>query len=274
MNLQPAKFEDESSIRYNLQLETSGGGRFWYTLVVKFVGSYANGSSGRADASYMLGVCEMAVSIRKPAAVVIDLSELRYEWGDEMAWLVPPSVHVPAAVVVGPSCAAAIATLLFGPKTTRQATDAECVFDSVATAWRYVRRGPDSPRRPARPRPPFPARELEVIQAMATDAIRFTSGHNLESFRGDRLTTDAVSWTVEVVGEAAGNLPPETRVRLPTVDGDELVRLRHYLLEHYYAVDLDHLFATVTNVFPVVIESVRGLRHESADDEPPPPEAP
>ena len=88
----------------------------------------------------MLGMASMAVQIWRPAAIVLDLSKLRYEWGDEMGWLLPPSVGCgKAAVVVGPGCARAIATLMWGVNTQKGATEAEFIFDSVDAAWESVR---------------------------------------------------------------------------------------------------------------------------------------
>ncbi len=259
MKLQPVRFEDETHIRHEFELETTGQNRFWYTLIAKFIGTYGHGSSGRADAHYILGVTKTAIDIWQPAAVVLDLSELRYEWGDEMDWLLPPALDVPAAVVVGPHCAPAIATLMWGLKTTRAATEAEFVFDDRGAAWAYVRDQARTHRTERRRKAPSPQRPLTAIMRLSGDALRFTSGHTVETFRADELTSDAVIQTVVMIGEAARDVPASLRKRVTEVDLDELIRLRFHLLEHYDSVDLDLVWNTVTGVFPVLLLAVGRL---------------
>jgi uncharacterized protein with HEPN domain len=264
MNLQPIRFEDEAHIRHEFALETTGKNRSFYTLIAKFIGAYGYGSGGHADACYMLGVTKTAVDIWGPAALILDLSELRYEWGDEMDWLLPPAVHIPAAVVVGPHSATAIATLMWGVDTTRHATEAEFVFDNLEAAWRYVREQKETGQSPTR-RKVAPDRVLAAVEKLAGDAVQFTSGHSPETFRADKLTHYAVVQTVAMLGEAAGDLPASLRKRVPEVDWSELVRLGYHLRDHYYAVDLDQVWATVIGVFPALLPAVGRLLTELSE---------
>jgi hypothetical protein len=88
------------------------------------------------------GLTLTAIEVWNPAGVVLDLSELHYDWGDEMDLLldVASDRSVKSAVVVGPACARAIATLMWGVDTKRPATEAENIFDNVEEAWQYVRK--------------------------------------------------------------------------------------------------------------------------------------
>ncbi len=140
MNLKRISF-DEIAIRYEFQLETTGPNQFWYTLIAKFAGHYREGSAGRPDACFVLGMARTAVEVWHAAALVLDLSELQYQWGDEMEHLLPPDVGVPAAVVVGPGCARSIATLLWDDvNTAHEATEAEFVFANLQDGWENVRK--------------------------------------------------------------------------------------------------------------------------------------
>lgn len=140
MKLKPVRIEEATKLRCEFQLETTGGNPFSTTLIAKFIGDYHDGSGGKPDARFISGMTQMATAIWHPAAVVLDLSELRYEWGDDMANLLSPWVgSKKAAVVVGPKCARAIATLLWGVNTTKEATEMEFIFDSVEEAWEAVR---------------------------------------------------------------------------------------------------------------------------------------
>jgi hypothetical protein len=139
MKLRPVRIEDETRLRHEFQLETTGRNPFCHTLIAKFIGEYRTGAAGAPDAAFIVGMARMAVEIWRPAAVVLDLSDLRYEWGDEMGWLLPPSLGRKSAVVVGPGCTRAIATLLWGVDTQRAATEAGFIFNSVEAAWESVR---------------------------------------------------------------------------------------------------------------------------------------
>lgn len=140
MNLKRVSF-DEIPIRCEFHLETSGigAGRYWYALIAKFAGHYREGSVGNPDAGFILGMARTAVEVWHAKALVLDFSELQYQWGDEMEWLLPPDVPVPTAVVVGPGCGPAIATLLWEDvKTSHKASEKDFIFDSVEDAWKYV----------------------------------------------------------------------------------------------------------------------------------------
>jgi hypothetical protein len=142
MKLSRVTFTDDNRIDYEFFLETTGKNRFWSTLVAKFRGRFRDGSKGAPDASFIHGITQTALQVWDPAAVVLDLSELQYEWGDEMDFLlnVGADRNVKSALVVGPGCAKAIATLMWGVETTRVVTEAENIFDNVEEAWKYVRK--------------------------------------------------------------------------------------------------------------------------------------
>jgi hypothetical protein len=114
----------------------SKGGRL---LVMKFSGVYGVGCEGNPDAAYMSAMSAAAVDYWQPEGTVLDLSELQYDWGDliETA-LGPREGHAPHAVVVGPKSRRALATLMFGLDTTKDATDHEGYFDNLDVAIAYV----------------------------------------------------------------------------------------------------------------------------------------
>ncbi|MGC3957537.1 MAG: hypothetical protein QM813_06135 [Verrucomicrobiota bacterium] len=114
-------------------------------LVARFSGLYRPGHSGKPDCLFIEGIAATAMDVWNCRGLVLDLSNLDYQWGDEMEWLLPirrtcTKVNFPSATVVGPKCRNAIATLIFDdPKTTRLATEHECIFDDVGSALLYVR---------------------------------------------------------------------------------------------------------------------------------------
>ena len=118
-------------------------------LIVKFIGTYAIGHAGSPDATYMQAMVRVGEMCFHPSAVVLDLSELSYQWGDDMEGVFGPDCpHAVAvrAVVVGPPSREAIGTLLFGVHSTTPATEHEGFFEDVDAAVAYVRRRIGEPR--------------------------------------------------------------------------------------------------------------------------------
>ena len=142
MQLQPVSFDKETDIRYEFQLETTGKNRFWYTLIAKFSGTYRPGSAGAPDAHFIHGIAQTAIAMWHPAAVILDLREFAYVWGDEMDLVLGAGSdrRVPTAVVGSDACLPAIGTLIHGINSKQPATDAENIFDSIEEAWKYVRK--------------------------------------------------------------------------------------------------------------------------------------
>jgi hypothetical protein len=51
-------------------------------LIVSFKGEYGYGSQGNGDAGFMTAIIKAGLSAFEPLALIIDLREMKYEWGD------------------------------------------------------------------------------------------------------------------------------------------------------------------------------------------------
>lgn len=142
MHLRNVNFDGFNHLRYEFSLETTGKNPFWYTLIAKWVGTYREGSLGNPDAYYMRGLTKTALGVWQSAALILDLTELEYKWGDllEMVFDVGEEEQKTTAIVVGLTCKPAISTLIWGVNSNRSATEHENIFDSVEEAWEYVRK--------------------------------------------------------------------------------------------------------------------------------------
>ena len=108
-------------------------------LLVQFAGQYRYGGAGNRDADFMAGAILQGCACWHPWNVVVDLSRVWYQWGDQIADALSMRYETESmAVVIGPDCAAALATLWFGKTTHRPATDREGVFASIKDARRYL----------------------------------------------------------------------------------------------------------------------------------------
>lgn len=80
----------------------------------KVYGEYKLGSAGNSDARHICGMMAYAQERFTKSFWILDLSELSYEWGDEMDMVLDfggINGIESMAVVYGPKCIAAVATL-------------------------------------------------------------------------------------------------------------------------------------------------------------------
>jgi len=63
-------------------------------LVVKFIGECGFGSQSNDDAVYMSAMIAAGFMAWHPFGLILDLSELKYEWGDMMDRVISPPYHL------------------------------------------------------------------------------------------------------------------------------------------------------------------------------------
>jgi uncharacterized protein with HEPN domain len=97
---------------------------------------------------------------------------------------------------------------------------------------------------------------LEDIVESARLAVSYVAGMNLEAFRQDQKTQDAVAYRVGIIGEAARLLEDETRKRLP-LDWPGIIGMRHRLFHGYRDIKPVIVWTTVTEDLPALIELLR-----------------
>ena len=109
-------------------------------LVIKYSGKYAFGSAGNTDAIYMNAMGKAAMEAWDPGAVIIDLQDLHYEWGDmlEYAFNISTDDTLPLAVIVGLGCEEAVRTLLLGIDSKESIDKIEWIFKDLDAAWNYI----------------------------------------------------------------------------------------------------------------------------------------
>lgn len=77
--------------------------------------------------------------------------------------------------------------------------------------------------------------------------------HDLDT---DELLRLALTKLVEIVGEAAKQISDNTRDQYPDVPWSAAARMRDRLVHHYFDINLDVLWSTVTRDLPALLEQV------------------
>jgi uncharacterized protein with HEPN domain len=93
--------------------------------------------------------------------------------------------------------------------------------------------------------PPDDAR-LRHLREAAEKAIAFSHGRTRQDLDTDELLRLALTKLVEIVGEAAKLVSDETRKQYPDVAWTAAGRTRDRLVHHYFDIELDVLWSTVT----------------------------
>ena len=82
----------------------------------------------------------------------------------------------------------------------------------------------------------------------AIRAIReYTERLTFESFSADRKTIDAVIRNLEIIGEAAKNLPEEIKATSGDIEWRKIVALRNLLIHEYFGVSKPVVWDIVKN---------------------------
>jgi uncharacterized protein with HEPN domain len=72
----------------------------------------------------------------------------------------------------------------------------------------------------------------------------------------DELLRLALTKLVEIVGEAAKHVSPEARVALPEVPWRAAARMRDRLVHHYFDINLEVLWTTITDDLPALLAAL------------------
>ncbi|MFH1021969.1 MAG: HepT-like ribonuclease domain-containing protein [Planctomycetota bacterium] len=78
----------------------------------------------------------------------------------------------------------------------------------------------------------------------------------------DNKTADAIVRNPEIIGEAAGRLPPDFRDKHPAVEWAKITGLRHRIVHDYFGVDLDIIRRIVANDLPPFKAALEQIQNE------------
>jgi uncharacterized protein with HEPN domain len=87
-------------------------------------------------------------------------------------------------------------------------------------------------------------------------AIDFSKGKQRHDLDDDELLRLALTKLVEIVGEAAKSISPEGRTAMPQVPWRAAARMRDRLVHHYFDINLDILWQTITGDLPQLLATL------------------
>ena len=86
----------------------------------------------------------------------------------------------------------------------------------------------------------------EHMLEAARDVVAFARGRRREELETDALLRRAMVNAIQEIGEAANQISPAGRTRLPVVAWAQLVGMRHRLVHGYTEINLDMIWTVAT----------------------------
>ncbi len=87
----------------------------------------------------------------------------------------------------------------------------------------------------------------------------YTIGLSQEAFEANGMAYDAVIRNLEVIGEAAKQIPQDLRESVPDIPWRMICGFRDHLAHAYFGLDNDTVWEVVTTELPALAHAVRQL---------------
>jgi len=93
--------------------------------------------------------------------------------------------------------------------------------------------------------------------------VQYTSGMRFQDFVQDQRTRDAVVRNLEVLGEAARQIPTAIQERYPDIPWAQIISLRNRLIHAYFLVDYGVVWEIVQNELPPLQQRLQEIVQEA-----------
>jgi uncharacterized protein with HEPN domain len=94
----------------------------------------------------------------------------------------------------------------------------------------------------------------------ANNALSYTAGLSRAEFLTDTRTYDATLRNLELIGEAARNIPDEIRSAHPEVPWRMIIATRNRLIHAYLGIDDDTIWSIVQDDVPELLRALEAMR--------------
>lgn len=94
----------------------------------------------------------------------------------------------------------------------------------------------------------------------AEKVVAYTDGLDQERFVASGLNYDATLRNLELIGEAASNIPEEVRKQYPQIPWRMVVATRNRLIHGYLGVDNDTLWSIVQDDVPALLAALKKIK--------------
>jgi uncharacterized protein with HEPN domain len=103
---------------------------------------------------------------------------------------------------------------------------------------------------------------LDDMIDFAGKVLAYTDGFDQAGFVASGLTYDATLRNLELIGEAATNIPDEVRATHPEIPWRMIIATRHSLIHGYLGIDDDTLWSIIRDDVPELLPLLLALKDE------------
>lgn len=104
---------------------------------------------------------------------------------------------------------------------------------------------------------------LQDIIDSINSIYEYTKDMDLDAFKNDRKTQDAVVRNIEIIGEAAAQIPDNIKDLYPDIPWHKMKGMRNIIAHEYFGVRLTTIWETtqvdLPNIFPIIQKMISGL---------------
>jgi uncharacterized protein with HEPN domain len=101
---------------------------------------------------------------------------------------------------------------------------------------------------------------LQDIAESIQDIENYTQDMNEEGFHASRLVQDAVVRRLEIIGEAARQLPAATKNQYPSVPWRRIAGLRNRITHEYFGILLERIWEVIQRDLPLLKETIHQMQ--------------
>ncbi len=91
---------------------------------------------------------------------------------------------------------------------------------------------------------------------------KYTAGLTLDKLKRDDLVIDAVVRNLEIIGEAAKNIPVSVKGKNRNIEWKKISGLRNILAHEYFGVDVEIVWDIIKNKLPELGREIKLLKEQ------------
>ncbi len=110
-----------------------------------------------------------------------------------------------------------------------------------------------------------PALYLEDMLEACDKLGRYVEGITQQQLAEDEMRMDAVVRNIELIGEAAAQLPGEVRAQITGVPWREMIGMRNILVHVYFGIDPNIVWEVATEKAPDLARAIRVYLNHQED---------
>lgn len=103
---------------------------------------------------------------------------------------------------------------------------------------------------------------IEHILENINDIEEFSKGLTKNELLKDKLRQKAIVRSIEIIGEAAKNIPENVKVNYKEIEWRKIAGTRDRIIHHYFGVDLDIIWEIIKRDLPILKSQMEKLRQE------------